>query len=143
YSVGIMPARWFVSKGAIVSGDKKIKAGGEYVDTDFFHVFTCPYLEGKQEELFKDKQGIAISETLSKQLFGTTKNIIGKTVKFENGGFSGLFIIRGIFQPNPSNATEQFDCLLNYTFVQEKRPSWADWTDMDPNTYVIVKKGTD
>ena len=143
YSVGVMPARWFTSKGAITVGDKKLKAGGEYVDKDFFNVFTCNFVTGEKSQLFHDKKGIAISENLEKELFGAEKDIIGKTVKIDNGEFSGDFVIRGVFTPNPYNATEPFDCLMNYTFVQEKRPSWADWSDMDPNTYVVVKEGTD
>jgi putative ABC transport system permease protein len=143
YSVGILPASWFDSKGVIVSGDKRIKAGGSYVDKDYFHVFTCRYLAGDKDRLFQDKQTVAVSENIARVLFGTTENLIGKTVKYEAYDFSGTFVISGVFEPNPANATEQFDLLFNYGIVLEKRPNLNTWDqESDPDVYLVVKAGT-
>jgi putative ABC transport system permease protein len=144
YSVSIFPASWFDSKGMIVSGGKRIGAGGEYVDKDYFNVFSTRWVAGDKDRLFEDKQGVALSTTTAKELFGTTENIIGKTVTYEASDFSGTFLITGIFEPNPSNASRQFDLLFNYAIALDRRPNLNTWTnEMDPNTYVVVKKGAD
>ena len=141
YSVEILPASWFDSKGVIVTGDKRISAGGEYVDKDYFNVFTTPWLAGDKDRLFRDKQGVALSEPIAKALFGTTENSIGKTIKYEAYDFSGTFTVTGVFEPGPANASRQFDLLFNYAIVLERRKWLNTWDNMDPNTYLIVKKG--
>src|SRR5450631_734045 len=109
YSTEVLPASWFDSKGALVSGDKKIRAGGSYVDKDYFSVFTVHFIAGNKDKLLRDLQSVAISTNMARALFGTTENVIGKTVKFDAYDFSGSFAITGIFEPNPPSATEQYD----------------------------------
>ena len=144
YATEVLPASWFDSKGAIVSGDKSIRAGGSYVDKNYFNVFTVHFIAGDKNQLFRDKQTVALSTDMARALFGTTDNLIGKTVKYEGYDFSGNFVITGIFEPNPPNATEQSDLLFNYAVALEKRPNLNTWTnEMDPNTYIVAKKGAD
>lgn len=142
YSVSILPASWFPHEGVLTSGDKHIKATGQYVGKDYFNVFTCPYIEGDQRRLFTDNHQIAISEELANKLFHTTQNLIGRRLQWDLDAFGGDFVISGIFKNLPSNATQQFDCLLNYGLVLEKRPELNTWSNADPCTYVIVKPHT-
>ncbi len=145
YAVGVLPASWFDSKGVVLSGDKKLKAGTQYVDRHFFDVFTCPFLAGDKDQLFRNKQSVAVSEPIARALFGavSAQRIIGKTIQLSAYEFSGTFEITGVFQQNPYNATEQFDLLFNYDLALEKRPGLTKWGNTDPDTYIIVKKGTD
>lgn len=137
----VMPASWFGNGGVVAYGDKKLKARPQYVDSSYFHLFTCPWLEGDRDQLFAGKQGVAVSSAFAQKLFGTTSNIIGKTIRYAEFEFTGDYVIRGIFEANPSNATEQFDLLFNFALVLEKRPGLNRWANDDPDTYVLVKKG--
>jgi putative ABC transport system permease protein len=139
----VMPASWFGTGGVVAYGDKKLKARPQYIDSSFFHLFSCPWLEGGRGQLFADKQGVAVSTAFAQRLFGTTRNIIGKTIRYEQYEFTGNYVIRGVFEPNPSNATEQFDLLFNFALALEKRSGLNYWGNNDPDTYVLVKKGTD
>jgi putative ABC transport system permease protein len=141
YSVSILPASWFPHKGVVATGDTHLKAGGQYVGKDFFNVFSCDYVQGDKNQLFADNHTIAISDELAKKLFNTTQGIIGKTLKYDMDNFGGDFRITGVFKKIPSNATQQFDCLLNYALVLERRPELLIWTNGDPNTYVILREG--
>ena len=141
YAVTVLPASWFPSKGIISSGDAHIKAGGQYIGKDFFNVFSCRFIDGDKNRLVADKYSVAISEELAMKLFSTTQNIVGKTVKWDHNQFSGSYMISGVFEKNPSNATNQFDLLLNFGLFMERRPGMESWGNSDPHTYVILKPG--
>jgi ABC-type antimicrobial peptide transport system permease subunit len=139
----VLPASWFDAGGIVGFADKKLKARPQYIDSSYFAIFYCPFLEGDRRQLFADKQGVAVSETFAMNLFGTTRGIVGKTIRYNFFDFSGDYVIRGVFKPNPGNATEQFDLLFNYALVLEKRNWLNSWTNNDPHTFLVVKPGTD
>jgi predicted permease len=142
YSVSILPASWFPHAGVITDGNTHLKASGQYVGKDYFKVFTCPFIQGHNDQLFADNHQIAISEELANKLFHTTQNLVGKRLHWDLDAFSGDFVISGVFKNPPSNATQQFDCLLNYGMVLEKWPELHTWSNSDPSTFVILKPHT-
>ena len=109
YAVTVLPASWFPDKGLISSGDAHIKARGQFIGKEYFNVFSCRFIDGDKRRLFADKYSIAISNELAMKLFNTTKKIVGKTVKWDHEQFGGSYLISGIFEKDPSNATNQFD----------------------------------
>jgi ABC-type antimicrobial peptide transport system permease subunit len=141
----VLPASWFndpnTPGGVVTYGDKKLNATPQYVDSNFFHLFTCPILEGDRSRLFADKQGVFITSSLAQTIFGTTHNLIGKIIHFDQYDFTGDYEIRGIFQPNPSNATEKPDLLFNFDIALEKRTGLQQWYNADPHTFVLLKPG--
>ncbi|HLI94202.1 MAG TPA: ABC transporter permease, partial [Puia sp.] len=58
----VLPASWFndpnTPSGVISYKDKKLNATPQLVDSNFFHLFNCPVLEGDRRRLFADKQGV-------------------------------------------------------------------------------------
>jgi putative ABC transport system permease protein len=141
----VLPASWFndptTPSGLLTYGDKKISATPQLVDSNFFHLFSCPILEGNYRRLFADKQGIFISESIARRIFGTRQNIIGKIIHFDQNDFSGSYEIRGVFQPNPPNASEKPDLLFNFDLALERRPGLKEWGNSDPHTFVLLKPG--
>ena len=138
----VLPASWFGNGGIAAYGDKKFQARPQYADSNFFTLFTCPWLQGDRDQLFADKQGVALSSDFAAKLFGAERDVIGKRIHYDHFDFSGDFVVRGIFQANPANATEHFDVLFNYAVVLEKRTGLNGWMDSDPNTFVLVRPGT-
>jgi putative ABC transport system permease protein len=143
----VLPASWFndptTPSGILTYGDKKINATPQLVDSNFFHLFSCPILEGNYHRLFADKQGIFISVSIAQRMFGTTQNLIGKVIHFDQNDFSGNYEVRGIFRPNPSNATEKPDLLFNFDLALERRPGLKEWGNSDPHSFVLLKPGVD
>ncbi len=137
----VLPASWFNPGGIVSVGDKKLKAKPQYVDSNFFNIFTCPVVQGDRRQLFVDKQGVFVSSAFAKTMFGNTDNIIGKRIHYDEYEFTGDFVIRGVYEPNPANATEQFDVLFNYAIALEKRPGLNEWGNMDPHTFVLLRPG--
>lgn len=143
YAVSVLPESWFPFKGVVTNGEIHIKAGAQYISKDYFKAFTINFTEGDKNRLFADNSSVAISDELAQKLFKSTQNAIGKTVKWDQSEFGGTFTISGVFKKNPPSATDQFDLMINYALVLERRPNLLKWGNSDPSTYVIVKKGTD
>ncbi|HEY4107643.1 ABC transporter permease [Puia sp.] len=139
----LVPPSWFHPGGVAGVADKKLKARPQYIDSNYFALFACPFLQGDRRQLFADKQGVALSEPYAMALFGTTRDIIGKTIHYDQFDLSGDFVVRGVFRPNPANATEQFDLLFNYALFLEKKNWLQTWTSTDPQTFVLTKAGAD
>lgn len=138
----VMAASWFNPGGVAGYGDKKLQVSPQYVDSNFFSVFDCPWLAGDRDQLFADKRGVAVSSAFAARLFGGNRDIIGKTIHYDNYDLTGDFVVRGIFQPNPANATEQFDLLFNWDLIPERKTGYKEWGNYDPNTFVLVRPGT-
>ncbi len=141
----VLPASWFndpnTPGGVVGYADKKLSATPQYVDSNFFHLFSCPILEGDRRRLFADKKGVFLSASLAQTLFGTTQNLIGKVIHFDQYDFTGDYEIRGIFQPNPPNAAEKPDLRFNFDIALERRPGLQQWYNADPHTFILLKPG--
>jgi len=142
HATTVLPASWFSSKGIISFGDTRLKAGGQFISKDYFSIFNCSFLEGDKSRIAADKHSIAISDELAMKLFRTTKNVVGKTIDWNQDEFGGPYLITGIFKKNPANASERFDVLFNFDLFVEKRPGMLRWGNSDPRTYLVLKKGT-
>ncbi|MBE9462279.1 ABC transporter permease [Dyadobacter subterraneus] len=141
-SATVVPASWFSNKGVITFNETHLKAGGQFISKNYFDVFTCPFVSGDKNLLFSDLQTIAVSQDLALKLFHTTNEVVGKTIKWDNGEFSGNYAIGGVFRNNPVNATNQFDVLFNFDLFAEKREGMKFWGNSDPSTFVVLKKET-
>ncbi|HEX4852433.1 MAG TPA: ABC transporter permease, partial [Puia sp.] len=107
--------------GVLSVDQKLIKASWEFADKDFFHVFSYRLMEGNASRILADPYGVLVSDKLARKLFNTTKNIIGKTISWDAGSeFSGSYMISGIFEAPPTNASDQFDLVFSYALYVEK-----------------------
>ncbi|HXB45630.1 MAG TPA: ABC transporter permease, partial [Puia sp.] len=134
--------------GVISASDKHIKANWEFVDKDFFHVFSYLLVQGNKSSVLSNKYGVLLSDRLALKLFNSTENIIGRTITWDHGGeFNGAYVITGIFKALPSNASDQSEVLFMYDlFVEKEIGGMGDvsyWGSNMSNTYLILKKGTD
>jgi len=129
-------------KGVLSDGLSKSYAIPQFADKDYFNVFTYQFIEGDKNTVLLNKSAVSISEGMALKLFKTTKDIIGKTISFENEYFDGQYMISGIFK-SPSNASKQFDILFSYELFLERRPDVRDWSNGGPSTFVILKKDAD
>lgn len=141
HAATVLPASWFSSDGIISFGDTRLKAGGQFVSKDYFNIFNCKFLEGDKKSIAADKHSIAVSSELAMKLFHTT-HVVGKTIDWNLNEFDGSYLITGVFEKNPVNATERFDVLFNFDLFVEKRPGMLEWGNSDPRTYVLLKPGT-
>lgn len=143
YVTAVVPPSLLPRCVVSVKDDSYFKISGQFVGKDFFNVFTYDLVAGDKQKVMADKNSIAISDELAKNIFGTTENIVGKTLKCDIGEFSGLYPISGIFKKVPRNSSAQFDLLFNYELFLEKRPNLMNWENNNPTVYVVLRKDAD
>lgn len=141
FSVSVIPASWFSSKGILSFEDKYVTASEQFVGKDYFKMFSCEFVHGDKKQMISDKYSIAISDEMANKLFNT-ESVIGKAVTWNRGVFNGQYIISGVFKKHPS-ISSPFDLIFNYELFLDKRQELLEWQNSDPNTYVMLKQGTD
>ena len=130
----------WVNKFTLTVNNNNITGEGFYVGEDFFNIFSFELIEGNPDYVLKDKNSIVISESLARSLFGTTDNLIGKSVEFQH---NTSFLITGIFKEIPTNSSNQFDFVLSFEVFKDENPWVTHWGSNGPKTFAIVHKGTD
>ena len=141
----VMPAG-LLGNFSLTAGDKKTKAAGQFADYDFFKIFSFGLTQGDISQVLKAKNSIVISKKLALTLFGTTENVIGKTIDWELLNYKYPSIVSGVFNGTPENSTMQFDFALNYDAwleLSELVGRKIQWGNHAPCTYFVLNKGVD
>jgi putative ABC transport system permease protein len=136
YAVPVIPTSLYDDEGILSDKDTHVKANRVFAGKDYFHVFPYTLLDGNKDEVLTGKYSVAISSALAMQLFNTTENLVGKTISWNQVGFSGDYIISGVFvRPD-----DGFDIIFSYTlFLDKNAKKAADWGNNDPSTFVLLK----
>jgi len=133
--------------GILSAGEKRMKAKPQFVDKDFFNVFSYQLVQGDKNKVLSEKYGVILSDKLALKLFKTTENILGKTVVWdgESAELNGAYTIAGIFESPPANASLQFDILFTYALyfdTYKERYGMTYWGSNTSHTFVILKEET-
>jgi putative ABC transport system permease protein len=139
YVAAVAPAVWF-PKYTLSSRDKNIKASGQYVGPDYFNIFSFKLIEGDKNNVLENKSSIVISDELAEKLFGTSENIIGKPLRFDQ---DTTFYVSGVFEKIPEHSSQQFDFVLSFEYFKSIKEWVTRWSDSGPLNYVLLNKGTD
>lgn len=131
------------SNGIISVEDTYLKGNERYVSKNYFNAFSYHLVEGNKDQVLSDKYAVLLSDDLALKLFGSTENIIGKTIEWKRGRLSGVYTVSGVFEKPPSYSTTKFDLLFSYELFFGEYKRLHHWGNSDPATYVILKKGTD
>ena len=134
---------FFRPRGVVSFQESHFAANGLFASANFFKVMTYPLIVGSSDDVLADKSSVAISKSFAESIFGSIDRAIGKTIKWENRLFEKEFIVSGIFQDVPDNASKRFNIVLNYDNLIEA-DEWADhWSGGYAETYVLFKEEAD
>jgi len=126
-------------KFTLTVGESDIRTSGIYADPDFFNVFSFDILQGSRNEVLSNKKSIVISKQLAINLFGTTKDVLGKTIKWEH---NENYIVSGIMANVPRSSSIQFDFVLSFEHFRDNNDWITNWYNTAAQTYVILAEGT-
>ncbi|WP_194775693.1 ABC transporter permease [Pararhodonellum marinum] len=116
--------------------DKLLRCEGCFrTESSFFEIFNFPVLEGKKEGILDEPNTIAITETLSKRIFGE-ESPIGKTIKVNQT--LELHVV-ALLADLPANSHIQFDLLRSLVPGQDEenyRQSLLQWGGLNTFTYL-------
>jgi predicted permease len=137
YATTVLPGGWF-PKSTLSAGDKAIKARGQFAGKEFFNIFSLHLLEGSKDQALADRTSIVISTALAQELFNTTHDLIGKTIRLQH---ERDFSISGVFEMPEHWTDAQFDFIEPLDIFGD---TWVKkWGNTGPHNYVLLKKGVD
>ena len=123
----------------ITYGDKTFKENAfAYADSNFFEVFTLPFLKGNPKTALLEPNTIVISETVAKKYFGD-EDPIGKVLQFKD--FNSSYKITGVMRSMPVNSHFHFDLFASMSSFPQSRE--FSWMTSEYYTYLVLPKGYD
>lgn len=120
-------------------GNTNVKADGFHVGSDFFNIFSYPLITGSPDDVLKDKYAIVITPELAIRLFGTSVNVVGKTVELQH---KKEFHVTGLFSKIPASSW-QFDFVLSFEELKAEQEWLRSWGSNGPSSHIILHKGSD
>jgi putative ABC transport system permease protein len=138
YAAAVAPPEWW-GRFTLSVGEKNVKSIGQYVEKDYFNIFSFTLLEGKKGNVLSDKNSIVISDELATKLFNTTQNLIGKKIRFQQ---ERDFFISGVFEKVPVHSSTQFDFVLSFEYLKDIQGWVKTWSNTGPHNFVLLKEGT-
>ncbi|MBV8251549.1 MAG: ABC transporter permease [Chitinophaga sp.] len=140
-AVTTAPAAWF-QKFNVSFNTHTLSAKGNFVGSSYFQVFSFELLQGDKSQVLSNKTGIVLSETLARNLFHTTDNIVGKVIEWKWASFTKQCIVMGVYKDMPFNSTQQYDFVLPLDAWKDIVPATNDLAGGPFRTYVVLKDGT-
>lgn len=96
------------------------KKSASFADPDFLKIFDYKILSGNPATLLKNPNGVLLTETLAKNLFGN-EDPLNKIIKLDN---SENLRVEGVMEDMPKNSSIQADFIMSWNMFDKLNP----WT---------------
>jgi len=114
-------ARMFYPELKLLSyNQNNFKNSATFADPDFLKIFDYKVLKGNPSTFLKSPDGVVISETLAKNLFGN-EDPLNKVVKLDN---SESLKVEGVIEDRPKNSSIEVDYFMSWSLF-EKLNLWS------------------
>ncbi|WP_171038015.1 ABC transporter permease [Dyadobacter luticola] len=127
---------------SLVSGDRKFKKQGYYVDPDFLKIFSYKVIKGNPETALNDPNAIVLTQSLSKAIFGNI-DPLGKVIRIDN---KFDIQVTAVVQDVPANSSLKFEFLAPFEFkvanIPDVHQSKTRWNNSFIGVVLQVKEGT-
>jgi len=119
-------------------GDKALYSPGHYADSSLFSMLDLQFTAGSAGQAFSQLYSIVLTEKAAQKFFGTSQNIIGRTVRMNH---KRDYVVSGVIKDVPKNATIQFEWLSPFDIHLKENSNLTHWDNNWPLTLVEVKPG--
>lgn len=123
-------------------GDVQL-ADGLFVDQEYLEVFNVEFLAGDKSQALNDINSVVLSETTAKNIFGSSKEALGKTLKWSVFEFGNDVIVSGVYRDFGSLDVDKPEFLLSFPFFKKMLGDGAHWDNFNSGTFVLLREGTD
>ena len=109
---------------------------------DFFTVFNFPLLYGDSEKVLSKPNVLVVSESLAKDLFGTT-DVVGKSLIVRG---KKPFTISGVMKDMPKNTSFYQDAFVSFATYRQPNNDFRgaqDWSEWSFTLFLKLQKGVD
>jgi len=107
-----------------------------YADSNFFAIFTLPFVEGDVHTALLQPNSLVITKALATKYFGN-KPALGKTVNLTS---FGACTVSGVIEKVPDASHFHFDAFLSLSTFHIKTYTW---TNLGYYTYLLLRPGAD
>jgi putative ABC transport system permease protein len=124
-----------LKRDLIQVGDVKFEEKGViYADSNFFRVFTFPFIKGDSEHALQNPEGIVITEKMAMKYFGST-DVLERTIRKNN---KEDFTVTGVIANIPANSHLQFDFVQPMRFLARSNNDLKNnvWDNFNYFTYL-------
>lgn len=109
-----------------------------HVDSNFFEVFSIPFLQGDPKKALTEPNTMVISSAVAKKYFGN-ENPIGKVLNLKS--WKMMYKITGVFDKIPVNSHFHFDLLASMADIPDSKTQ--KWMISSFFTYLVLPEGYD
>jgi len=127
----------FVPKSRTLFRNGDIKLFEEkifYTDSNFFRVFTHDIIDGNAVTALRAPNTAVITETVARKYFGSTKNVVGKTLRDDN---SQILTVTAVIKDVPKHSHFRFNMLISVNTLPVDFAN--NWGGFSFYTYVLLK----
>jgi len=107
-----------------------------YVDSNFFQVFTLPFLAGDTHTALTQPNSIVITKAFADKYFGA-EPALGKSIDLDH---YGVCKVTGVIDKVPDNAHFHFDAFVSWSTLHIRQYTWSN---VGYYTYLVLRPGAD
>ncbi|SFB01354.1 ABC-type transport system, involved in lipoprotein release, permease component [Algoriphagus aquimarinus] len=133
----------FIEGIAFENGDTKMTGAGLYVDQAYFDIFSVDFVEGNPNQIMTGINSLAISETMATKLFGSPKEALGKSVKWQVFDYHNDVEVTGVYKDFGSLEVDKPDYFLSFSYFKQMLGEGVHWGNFNASTYVLLRPDTD
>jgi putative ABC transport system permease protein len=109
-----------------------------YVDSNFFQVFTIPFVKGNPATALNEPNSIVISQATARKFFGE-QDPIGKVLQLKT--LDETYKVTGVIDKVPANSHFQVDMFASMASLEESKQNV--FVSFNFNTYLVLPKEYD
>jgi putative ABC transport system permease protein len=132
---------WAVGGTNFIGNGKALLLNYTYADESFFKVFSFPLLYGDPGSALTQPNSVVLTEQSALRFFGKT-DVLGLSIKLEEGHGTVTFLITGIAKAIPFHSSIQFEAVLPFKYLQTMFPD-NDWLNPYLSTFVLLNPQAD
>ncbi|MDF0714877.1 ABC transporter permease [Muricauda sp. 334s03] len=130
-----------LSEDALVSyKEKDLDLDAEYVDAEFFNIFTFPGINGNTNNPLPSKNTVSITEETATKIFGNT-DVVGEVIQIRIGNEERPFTIAAILENTPANSSIDFDIVIPFENHPEYESNKDVWNSQFHPVYLQLEEG--
>lgn len=130
-----------LSEDALVSyKEKDLDLDAEYVDAEFFNIFTFPGINGNTNNPLPSKNSVSITEETATKIFGNN-DVVGEVLQIRIGNEERPFTIAAILENTPANSSIDFDIVIPFENHPEYESNKDVWNSQFFPIYLQLEEG--
>lgn len=113
---------------------------GVFADPAFMEIFDHQILQGDPQQALSDPYSIILTESLRKNMFQETEEVLGKTILFNQ---ETPLIVKAVIADIPRESHIPYDYIIPFSLFETYGMNLANWNANAYYTYVQLREGTD